>query len=180
MRACNAGEQRIPVVQHSVGIEALRLQPVARALIGVLGSDLGDVARLPVRAAVGRWLQAQPVDGATDAAGVEVAALQQRPRLVLGRCPIGQFAGVAAELAEQLLPVAQGGRVGVVDFNGIEQRMRAMLTLSSAREGAVTEPMKGLSDQRIWAYSMSKCRLFTGRSTGSHTVPPEWCSQGEL
>ena len=26
---------------------------------------------------------------------------------------------------------------------------------------------------------MSKCRLFTGTSTGSQTVPPEWCSHGD-
>ena len=26
---------------------------------------------------------------------------------------------------------------------------------------------------------MSRWRLLTGWSTGSHTVPPEWCSQGE-
>ena len=25
---------------------------------------------------------------------------------------------------------------------------------------------------------MSRWRLFTGTSTGSQTVPPEWCSQG--
>ena len=29
-------------------------------------------------------------------------------------------------------------------------------------------------------YTMSRCRLFTGTSVGSHTVPPLWCSQGLL
>ena len=26
---------------------------------------------------------------------------------------------------------------------------------------------------------MSRCRLLTGMSTGSHTVPPEWCRYGD-
>lgn len=53
--------------------------------------------------------------------------LQQRPRLVFGRAPVGQFAGAAAELAQQLLPMAQRGRIGVVDLDRIEQRMRTVL-----------------------------------------------------
>ena len=38
--------------------------------------------------------------------------------------------------------------------------------------------MNGLSLYFMWLYTMSKCRLFTGRSTGSQIVPPEWCSDG--
>jgi len=56
--------------------------------------------------------------------------------------------------------------------------MRARSTLSWAREPAVTEPMKPLSLYLMWLYTMSRCRLLTGTSTGSHTVPPEWCSHG--
>ena len=52
--------------------------------------------------------------------------------------------------------------------------MRASSTLSDARSPAVTEPMNALSLQRRWAYTMSRCRLLTGTSTGSQTVPPEW------
>ena len=57
--------------------------------------------------------------------------------------------------------------------------MRAISMESSARSGVVTEPMKGLSPKRRCAYTMSRWRLFTGWSTGSHTVPPEWCSHGD-
>ena len=48
--------------------------------------------------------------------------------------------------------------------------------VAAARDGAVTEPMKGLSLSRRWARTMSKRRLLTGRLTGSQTVPPHWCS----
>ncbi len=57
--------------------------------------------------------------------------------------------------------------------------MRARSTLSWAREPAVTDPMNGLSLNLRCEYTMSRCRLLTGMSTGSHTVPPEWCSQGD-
>jgi len=55
----------------------------------------------------------------------------------------------------------------------------AMSTVSSARSGAVTEPMKALSEYTMCAATISRCRLLTGRSTGSHTVPPEWCNAGD-
>ena len=51
---------------------------------------------------------------------------------------------------------------------------------SSARDGWVTDPIGALSLQRRWAYTMSRWRFVTGTSTGSHTVPPEWCNHGEL
>ena len=52
-------------------------------------------------------------------------------------------------------------------------RIFAISTESCARSGCVTEPMNGLSLYFMWLYTMSKCRLFTGRSTGSQIVPPE-------
>src|SRR3546814_16298177 len=55
----------------------------------------------------------------------------------------------------------------------------AISMVSSALSGCVTEPMNGLSEYRMWAWTMFRCRLFTGRSTGSHTVPPEWCLRSE-
>ena len=58
--------------------------------------------------------------------------------------------------------------------------MRAMSTESCAREPAVTEPMNGLSPYLMWLYTMSRWRLLTGTSTGSHTVPPEWCNHGDM
>ena len=58
--------------------------------------------------------------------------------------------------------------------------MRASSTLSAARSPAVTEPMNGLSLYLRWAYTMSRWRLLTGTSTGSHTVPPEWCRYGDM
>ena len=48
------------------------------------------------------------------------------------------------------------------------------------REPAVTEPMKPLSLYLMWEYTMSRWRLLTGMSTGSHTVPPEWCRCGDM
>ena len=58
--------------------------------------------------------------------------------------------------------------------------MFAMATESAARSGAVTEPMKALSLYFRWLYTMSKCRLLTGRSTGSQIVPPEWCREVDM
>ena len=55
-------------------------------------------------------------------------------------------------------------------------RICVISTVSRARSGWVTEPMYGLSLYFMWLYTMSKCRLLTGRSTGSQMVPPEWCS----
>ena len=52
-------------------------------------------------------------------------------------------------------------------------RIFVMSTVSCARSGCVTEPMYGLSLYFMWLYTMSKCRLLTGRSTGSQMVPPE-------
>ncbi len=40
--------------------------------------------------------------------------------------------------------------------------------------------MNGLSLYFMWLYTMSKWRLFTGRSTGSQMVPPEWCSDDAM
>ena len=56
--------------------------------------------------------------------------------------------------------------------------MRVISIESAARDGAVTEPMNGLSPYLMWLYTMSRWRLLTGTSTGSHTVPPEWCNHG--
>src|SRR5207302_611854 len=53
------------------------------------------------------------------------------------------------------------------------KRIFVISMVSSARLGCVTEPMYGLSLYFMCAYTMSKCRLLTGRSTGSQTVPPE-------
>ena len=52
--------------------------------------------------------------------------------------------------------------------------LMAHMTLSDKPfMGSVTEPMKGLSESVMWAISISRWRLFTGTSVGSHTVPPE-------
>src|SRR6202040_4196957 len=55
------------------------------------------------------------------------------------------------------------------------KRIFVISTVSCARSGWVTEPMYGLSLYFMWLYTMSKCRLLTGRSTGSQMVPPEGC-----
>ncbi len=53
------------------------------------------------------------------------------------------------------------------------KRIFVISTVSRARSGWVTEPMYGLSLYLMWLYTMSRWRLFTGRSTGSQMVPPE-------
>ena len=58
--------------------------------------------------------------------------------------------------------------------------MRASSTQSAARSPAVTDPMNPLSLYLMWEYTMSRWRLLTGTSTGSHTVPPEWCRFGDM
>ena len=50
--------------------------------------------------------------------------------------------------------------------------MRAISTESSARSGAVTDPMSALFESVRCASSMSRWRVGTGSSTGSHSVPP--------
>ena len=50
----------------------------------------------------------------------------------------------------------------------------AMSMESCARSGDVTPPMNGFVDSVRCASIMSRCRLFTGTSVGSTTVPPEW------
>ena len=62
----------------------------------------------------------------------------------------------------------------------LPNRISHISTLSWARLGSVTEPMKGLSLRVMWACSMSRWRLFTGISVGSQTVPPEWCSHFDM
>jgi hypothetical protein len=57
--------------------------------------------------------------------------------------------------------------------NSRPKRMRHISIESAARGAVVTEPMKGLSERVMCAYTMSRWRLLTGRSVGSHTVPPE-------
>ena len=57
--------------------------------------------------------------------------------------------------------------------NWSPNRILVISTVSWARSAAVTEPMKGLSLYFMWLYTMSKCRLLTGRLTGSQIVPPE-------
>ena len=54
----------------------------------------------------------------------------------------------------------------------------AISTVSRAFSAAITLPMKGLSVQRRWEYTMSRCRVESGRSSGSTVVPPaQWiCS----
>src|ERR1700680_620200 len=63
------------------------------------------------------------------------------------------------------------GRPVSGSFNSPPKTIFAMATESAARSGAVTEPMNALSLYLRWLYTMSRCRLLTGRSTGSPVVP---------
>jgi len=54
----------------------------------------------------------------------------------------------------------------------------AMRTASSARSGAVTGPMNGMSEWRIALAVMCRWRLGTGTSTGSQVTEPVLCSAG--
>ena len=103
-----------------------------------------------------------------------------------------------AETLVEALPYMQryAGKTFVVKYGGHamgdEALMRLVITVfcatnpspnaspaksieSCARSAAVTEPMKGLSLYFRWEYTMSRCRLDTGMSTGSTTVPPDRC-----
>ena len=80
---------------------------------------------------------------------------------------MGEFALIRLMQTVRFLPVAGSTKLS-------PNRRLAISTVSCARSGLVTEPMKGLSLYFMCAYTMSKWRLFTGRSTGSQIVPPLW------
>ena len=84
---------------------------------------------------------------------------------------------VIGELALIRLMTVVRGRPVAGSIASSPNRIFAISTVSRARSGCVTEPMNGLSLYFMCAYTMSKWRLFTGRSTGSQMVPPEWCSE---
>ena len=78
----------------------------------------------------------------------------------------GELALMRLMMQVRGLPVA-----GSVKFS--PKRILVISTVSRARSGWVTDPIYGLSLYFIWLYTISKCRLLTGRSTGSQMVPPE-------
>ena len=57
-------------------------------------------------------------------------------------------------------------------------RMRAMSTLSSARDFSVMAPRCGLSPHFMCAYTMSRWRFDTGTSQGSTMTNAWWCRLG--
>lgn len=73
-----------------------------------------------------RWGKAQQVDAGAAAVGVEQQALVQGPVVVGGRLP-QVHRRLADQLAQLLLPVAQGVAVAAVDFHRSEQGVAAML-----------------------------------------------------
>jgi len=54
----------------------------------------------------------------------------------------------------------------------------AIAIVSRAFGPEVTEPMNGLSESVINAYTMSRCRESSGLSSGSQIVPPGESSSG--
>src|ERR1039458_7015069 len=72
------------------------------------------------------------------------------------------------------------GRPVSGSFRPAPNTMFAIAMESAARSGAVTDPMNALSLYFRWLYTMSRCRLLTGRSTGSQMVPPEWCNELDM
>ena len=63
--------------------------------------------------------------GPTDAAGIQLDTIAQPPGFVPWRGPVLGL-GPIAQLANMVLPVAQGTVVGVVDFHQVEQRLRPL------------------------------------------------------
>ena len=64
-------------------------QPCIHGRRRMAGTDLGDVAGLPVASRAAGRLQFEMEAGAADTAGVEQASPAQPPRHVLGRAPVG-------------------------------------------------------------------------------------------
>ena len=85
----------------------------------------------------------------------------------------------ASKVSGELMLISES-RTVFSSTNPSPNRSLAISTESAALDRSVTEPMKGLSDSVMWARSMSRWRLFTGRSVGSQTVPPEWWSQFDM
>ena len=67
---------------------------------------------------------------------------------------------------------------GVSSSDSLPKTISAIAIVSSAFGPDVTEPMNGLSESVINAYTMSRWRESSGLSSGSQTVPPGESSCG--
>ena len=135
------GRQRQPLPvserHHDAAIQPARRQPCRHRFGGMAGTDLGQVAGLPVRTALQRF-QRQVEAGFAHAARIEQASFHQLPALILRRLPVRQV-GHAAEHGQVMLPAAQTGVILAVHLHRIEQGLRpARLqpTLQLATEAA--------------------------------------------
>ena len=99
-------------------------------------ADLGDIAGAPVWRLVQRF-EPEVADRRAAAAGVEHGSPGESPGLIGSRLPIAERV-VAAQLAELLLPVAQGAGVQPVRVQAIEQRLGA-----AAAQRLVQAPAEG-------------------------------------
>ncbi len=67
---------------------------------------------------------------------------------------------------------------GVFSIESLPKIISAIAIVSSAFGPDVTEPMNGLSESVVSAYTMSRWRESSGRSFGSQIVPPGESSCG--
>ncbi len=128
MRHGKGVTQQAAIGKYRGRIEAMRLQPVRHRRRGLARADFGDVAGLPGGQLAVRRLQLQVEHLATDAAGIEHLAPAQQPGLVGRRTPVSGVGGRAAELAQQLLPMAQRFCIGVVDLHRVKQWLCTLRT----------------------------------------------------
>ena len=123
---CLRQRLRVALPLHgNIARQARALQDLVDLGHGAARPDLGDVARGPVGQRTGSGCQGKVEHGPTDAAGIQLDTIAQPPGFVPRRGPVLRV-GPVAQLADMVLPVAQGTVVGVVDFHQVEQRLRAL------------------------------------------------------
>ena len=144
--------QRAAVGQRRGAVQLQGGEQGGDPLGGLARADLGDIAGLPVRRAAG-GCQVQVEQGRALAAGVQAAASGQAPGLVVGALPVAEL-GVAGQLAELLLPVAQHRRIGAVGFQAVEQRRGA-----ACPQMPVELPGKG-AEPRVLAVAQAEQGVF--------------------
>ncbi|MNT31768.1 hypothetical protein D3C72_1676170 [compost metagenome] len=88
--------------------------------------------------------------------GIELPPGGKAPGFVDGRLPVGQVAA-AGQQAQVMLPMAQGGRIVVVDLDQIEQRRCAL------RVQPVVEQMAEATEPGIFAVAQRQHRVMRAR-----------------
>ncbi|MCY1524541.1 hypothetical protein D9M68_594800 [compost metagenome] len=142
--------------QRGDGVFAVSVQ---RAAGFPARADLGDVAGLPGAVHIRGRCQRQQVAGAALAVRIEPLAGCQAPRLICGRLPIGQVAA-SGQQPKVMLPVAQRGRVAVVDLDQIEKGYRAL------RVEPFVEAVAEAAEVRVFAVAQRQHRVLRAGQRG--------------